>query len=176
MAPWATLLEARGEPGEPLKLLDLCQQLEDTPADFPNERKRSEQIRRLGKALQGRSWAAHLAMQILASQFSVRLMPLWAPTEEALLQPVEGKKRPIEEAAAGKRKTKRRVGKAKAASSVPGDGDDAPAPELEERSSACWTPRRSSIWSPSSNPSTTVASQTWTAAGGQRRSGALACA
>ncbi|CAJ1453422.1 unnamed protein product, partial [Effrenium voratum] len=54
-----------GEPGEPLKLLDLCQQLEDTPADFPNERKRSEQIRRLGKALQGRSWAAHLAMQIL---------------------------------------------------------------------------------------------------------------
>ena len=43
-------------------------QLETIPADVPNERGRAEALRRLGRQLGGRSWAAQLATQIVASQ------------------------------------------------------------------------------------------------------------
>lgn len=43
-----------------LQLLELCVQLENIPPDFHNERRRSEQIRRIGRALKGRSWASML--------------------------------------------------------------------------------------------------------------------
>ncbi|CAE8607582.1 unnamed protein product, partial [Polarella glacialis] len=124
---WPATSRQSNEVQEMRRLLELCAQLEDTPADFEHERQKCDLIRRIGRSvrkLPSGSWAAVLAVQVLVSQLSVRLSTVWTPTEEALLY-VSSELTPAEEAPAGSlataggRKKKRRKKAAAAAGDEP---------------------------------------------------------